>query len=89
VYPSEPDATARFCVGVTAGAALVGDPVDVQVEGILTESSWAWSGSEPVWLTSGGGLSQTRPTTGALFQVGVPAGTTALRIEPQMIAILP
>ena len=88
VYPSIPDATSRFCIGVTIGAAASGASVSVRVSGIITEPSWTWTMAQPVWLGASGALTQTQPTTGALFQVGVPLGATALRIEPQLLALL-
>ncbi len=88
-YPAVPDSTARYCIGITTEAAAMGAPVKIKVQGVFQEPSWAWSPGTPVWLASAGGLTQTLPTTGALFQVGTPFGPTALRIGPQIIALLP
>ena len=88
VYPAVADTSARFCIGVTTGGAASGASVTVQVSGVLTEPAWAWTMAQPVWLGASGALTQTQPTTGALFQVGVPLGATSLRIEPQLLALL-
>ena len=81
--------TCRLVAGLTTGAASVGNPVTVQTDGIMTEASWNWVGTEVVWLTGTGQLTQTPPATGYLMQVGVPLGPDRLRIEPQLVAILP
>lgn len=85
-YYANPDATARFTIGITTGAALIGAPLTIQVEGELEEVSWSWTDSEVVWLAANGTLTQTVPTTGTLLQVGIPMGPTKLRIEPQLMA---
>lgn len=85
-YYANPDPTARFCIGVTTGAAALGAPATIQCDGEMTEGSWSWSASEVIWLASDGILTQTVPTSGHAFQVGVPMGPTRIRIEPQLIA---
>lgn len=79
-------ALSRLVVGVTTGAAVLGAPATIQIGGIMTEGSWSWLGTEVVWLGVSGLLTQTIPSTDYLVQVGVPAGPTKLRIEPQLIA---
>lgn len=88
IYHANPNSTARFTIGVTTGAAALGADVTIQCEGVIIEPSWSWSGSEVVWLAANGVLTQVVPTTGTALQVGIPAGPTALRIEPELIAIL-
>jgi len=78
----------RRTIGLTTGAAASGATATIQTEGVMIEASWAWTGDEPVWLGATGLLTQTVPTTGYLFQVGIPIGPTKLRIEPQLVAKL-
>jgi hypothetical protein len=87
-YYSNPDATARFTIGITTGAAALGATATIQLDGEIEEPSWSWSASEIVWLGASGALTQAVPTTGYAFQVGIPMGPTRLRIEPQLIAKL-
>lgn len=87
-YYANPDATARFTIGITTGAASSGAPVSIQCDGVMVEPSWSWSGSEVVWLGANGTLTQTVPTSGTAFQIGVPTGPTSLRLEPELIAKL-
>ena len=86
VYYANPDETSRFTIGLTTGSATLGATVDFQTEGEMEEPSWSWSATEIVWLAANGTLTQTVPTSGHLFQVGIPMGPTRLRIEPQLIA---
>lgn len=86
VYYANPDATSRFTVGLTTGAVILGANAPIQVEGEMEEAGWSWSDGEIVWLAASGTLTQTVPTSGHLFQVGIPMGPTRLRIEPQLIA---
>lgn len=87
-YHANPNATARFTIGVTTGSASLGTDTEIQCDGVMTELSWSWAGTEVVWLAANGQLTQVVPTTGTAFQVGVPAGPTSLRLEPEVIAKL-
>lgn len=85
-FYSAPDDSCRRTVGLTTGAAVLNATASIQTDGVLTEPTWSWTGNEPIYLVSNGMLTQTVPTTGYVFQIGVPAGPTKLRIEPQLIA---
>jgi hypothetical protein len=41
-----------------------------------------------VFLGATGLLTQTPPASGYVMQVGVPVGSTKLRIEPQLVAVI-
>lgn len=84
-YVNQSNATCRDAIGLTTGAANIGMPVVIQTDGILTEPSWTWAASLPIWLANTGQLTQALPTTGYLFQIGTPIGPTKMRIEPQLI----
>jgi hypothetical protein len=88
-YHAQPnDPSARTIAGVTTGAVVEGDLVNVRAGGIITNLSWAWIEEQPVWLAADGLLTQTTPTSGYLVQVGVPVGPTQLRVAPQFVAFL-
>ena len=71
---------ALIALGLTLGAAALDDPVDVQRSGEVTEPSWSWTLEQPVYLGATGLLTQTAPTSPALFQriVGFPTAATKL-----------
>jgi hypothetical protein len=78
-------AHAGTAIGVSTGAALVGDPVNVQTLGNLTEPSWDWRDGL-VSVGENGQLTQT--ITGVFMQqIGVAVNQTELNINPQQAVI--
>lgn len=82
---------ALIALGLTLGAASMGASVDVQRSGEVTEPSWSWTLEQPVYLGDNGQLTQTAPTSPALFQriVGFPTAATKLFLalrEPVFLA---
>jgi hypothetical protein len=71
---------ALVMLGMTLGAAVLDDPVDVQRSGEVTEPTWDWILEQPVYLGDNGLLTQTPPNSPALFQriVGFPITATTL-----------
>jgi hypothetical protein len=51
-------------VGITRGAANVGDNVEIQTYGLMTEQSWNWTAGKPIFLGTNGLLTQTSPMSG-------------------------
>lgn len=88
LYASASVDTCKRTVGITTGAASSGAASTVQIEGVMTNGSWAWSGNETVWLAETGLLTQTVPTSGYLLRVGTSLGPTKLRIDPFLVAKL-
>jgi hypothetical protein len=86
-YASPDDAEAGLIVGVTTAAAAQGAAVQIRTEGEIVESSWNWT-SAPIWLGANGLLTQTPPTSGVLYRVGIPLGPQAMRVAMQLIAKL-
>lgn len=71
-------------VGITKHAAVEGAPVGLQIYGAMTEPTWSWDTSLPVFLGSDGLLTQTQPTAPlAKFSVvvGFPISATTLFIK--------
>jgi hypothetical protein len=87
-YADKSAAACRTLCGLTTGAAALGALVTVQTDGVVENIAWAWAGTDPVFLGATGLLSQTPPASGYVMQVGVPVGSTKLRIEPQLVAVI-
>lgn len=58
-------------LGLTLNAVVKGDRVSVQRAGAVTEPSWSWRTSFPLWLGKDGQLTQVSPKRGFLCVVGV------------------
>lgn len=50
-------------IGITTGAASAGDDITMVVFGEMSEPTWAWTPGVPIFLGSGGALTQIPPTT--------------------------
>lgn len=80
-------AAADLPTGMTLGAAAAGEPVTIQSAGYVTEPGWSWVPGA-VFLGADGIPTQALPTSGAIFQIGVSAGPTRIRLTPLLIAQL-
>lgn len=70
-------------VGVTTGAVAAGDTVTVLSLGEITETSWAWTPSQLVFIGPNGVLTQTPPTAPAwLRAIGAAVTPTTLFVNP-------
>jgi hypothetical protein len=88
LYYPDPATEANPIIGITTYAGNIGDMVEVQLVGIMTEPSWNWVGNTPIYLASNGALTQTTPTTGILHVVGFPIAQNRIFIEKQPPVIL-
>jgi hypothetical protein len=70
-------------IGISTGAVSSGGQITCQVAGEMTEVSWTWDTSKPVYLGSAGLLTQTVPTAGVIVEIGKPTAATKLLIEIQ------
>lgn len=78
------DTPAHFgrVIGMTVGAADVGEPATVQSSGKITEPSWSWDTSKPVFLGTNGVPTQVAPAAPSFMQVvGFPVSPTTLYID--------
>jgi hypothetical protein len=76
-------------VGLTLGATTVGAVSSYLKEGLITEPSWAWNTSLPVYLADNGLLTQTPVNvTGFVMIAGMPASSTSLYVSFQPSIIL-
>lgn len=68
-------------LGITHGSATLGATVSVQTYGVMTEPSWTWDMSLPIFLSTGGLLIQTAPTTGFMLMLGFPLSSSSMLID--------
>lgn len=55
---------ANLVLGITMGAGMAGQKVNVQLNGEMTEPSWNWVPGDPIFCSINGILTQTIPTSG-------------------------
>ena len=65
-------------LGMTTGAAALGELATIQTGGELTEPSWAWTLDQPIFVGVTGTLTQTPPATGFVLTVGFPITATKI-----------
>jgi hypothetical protein len=82
-YADNSTLATALIVGVTTGAASSGAVATVQTSGEMTEVSWTWDISKPVYLGSAGLLTQTVPAAGVIVEIGKPTAATKLLIQIQ------
>ena len=70
--------------GVSAGAAVLGDPILVVSAGLMVHGGWSWTPGSPVFVGLNGALTQTLPV-GAVFSrvIGQAVSTTGLLVDLQ------
>lgn len=72
---------ANLILGISKGAALVGDPVTIQTEGMMTEPSWNWDVGVPIFNGVDGLLTQVSATEGYSLVVGIPITPTTILVS--------
>jgi hypothetical protein len=70
-------------VGVTMNSALAGATVQIVTSRNFTEIAWSWSPGRIYCAVTGGGLTQTAPTTGAVVEVARVITPTSIRVGIQ------
>lgn len=70
-------------IGMTLGAALVGDPIEVQYHGVVAHTGWAWIPGEPVFLGRDGMPTQAASAAGDAFVqlIGFAETATSLHLQ--------
>lgn len=71
---------AGFVVGITLGAAILGDPITFRTTGGLTDGAFAFSPG-PVYFNSSGVLTQVAPAVGFIQQVAVALSATEIVVQ--------
>jgi hypothetical protein len=69
---------ANSVIGITNNAGNVGDVINVQISGSMTEPSWSWVQNLPIFCSTTGLLTQTQPTSG--FSLVVAVATSSITI---------
>ena len=75
-------------LGITQGAAMQGETVNVQTTGPMAESSWNWVVGGAVYCGLNGVLTQVPPTAGFLCRVGKATQPTEIFINVEEAIIL-
>jgi hypothetical protein len=81
VYADPSDESLCDVIGITTGAASVGELASVHTGGQIVEPSWSWADG-PVFAGTAGTLTQSIGS-GALIQIGVAVAPTKLLVEIQ------
>lgn len=75
--PTNP-AHADTLVGLTMGAALMGDNATILTAGEISEPSWSWTPGQPLYVADGGLLSHTPPASGWVQMAAVALSATRI-----------
>lgn len=78
----------RIPIGLTLNAAGIGDPLVIKMYGEVSEPSWTWDVTLPVYMGEDGVLTQTPPDVGLLVVVGTPTATDKLLVSIEEIIFL-
>jgi len=73
--------TAHNISGISFNAAADGDPVTVITGGPITEVSWAWAPTLPVYVGTTGLLTQTPPINGYIRKIGFAQSATTVIVQ--------
>lgn len=77
-----------LALGLSLNAAVLGDDVSVLTEGQVKHTGWTWTPGQPVFLSTNGNMTQTPPTSPALFSLTIGQALEAdvlnIRIEPSV-----
>lgn len=69
-------------VGITTSAVTIGQTVNYVREGVITEPSWVWNTTLPIWLSTNGLMTQSPSnTTGFAMIVGMPISSTSMYVS--------
>ncbi|WP_243350873.1 hypothetical protein [Stenotrophomonas acidaminiphila] len=71
-------------LGITLGAAVAGDEVQIQGSGEIVEPSWAWQPQEPIFLGAHGAMTQVPPAVDSaafLLVLGFATSATSMQVR--------
>ncbi|AWY09385.1 hypothetical protein vBRpoPV13_28 [Ruegeria phage vB_RpoP-V13] len=78
------DSLSRYA-GVTRMATVIGDPIDVVRQGLMTEAGWNWTPNQPVFISANGVITQTVPVGTPIRRIGWAISATELNLDPYPI----
>lgn len=81
---------AALTLGLSMNAAVMGDDVTVRRAGVVVNGGWSWVAGLPVWLGTNGHMTQTPPTSPAVFSliVGQAVASDALNVRIDAAVLL-
>lgn len=72
--------------GVNRVATVIGDPISVVREGLMTENGWSWTPNAPIFIGVDGVLTQTQPVFGIpVRRIAWAISATTINLEPYPI----
>ena len=72
--------------GVNRVASIIGEPLYVVREGLMTEDGWSWTPDAPIFIGVDGVLTQTQPTFGnPVRRIGWAISATTINLDPYPI----
>src|SRR3990167_67757 len=77
-----------YVLGIMMQAVAASATGACKFSGYVRNTSWAWTGLGPIYLGTGGGLTQTVPSPaagGARVIVGFPIAATIMIVRPQIV----
>lgn len=85
VIPVDPSTTAHgnTVIGVTAGAAAGGAPVELATSGLVTHAGWSFVVGEPVFAGTAGQITQTPPVGVWQKAIGIARSSTSFVLHMQ------
>lgn len=78
----------QLLLGMTLGAAVIGNSVTIAQSGNIVEPSWSWAPGQPVFLGATGAITQTPPSVGFLVTVGVAMTPTSMLMSLKQPIVL-
>lgn len=82
VYADHTDSsTAHTLVGISYNAAADGDTVSIVTGGPVIEPTWSWTPQQPLYVGTGGNLTQTAPTSGYIRRIGFAQTSTTVFVQ--------
>lgn len=84
---TQPDAISLSkYAGVNRVATVIGEPLNVVREGLMTEDGWSWTPNAPIFIAADGVLTQTQPSAGnPVRRIGWAISATSLNLDPYPI----
>lgn len=86
--PSNATHVGRFFGVTKTSASNIGDSVDIQLSGTITDASFSFTPDTPVFAGANGVVTSTVPASGLSQPVGVSVDTTKIKIQPLSTLIL-
>ena len=71
--------------GVTRMATVIGDPINVVRDGLMTEAGWTWTPDQPIFIGNDGVLVQTPVSGQPIRRIGWAISATQINLDPYPI----